>query len=102
MDHNHVRIALITSKQTPDVAMGMYSARPATVSPGNEPDRPDRVFANFVQTDPASALMKMSPKDGWTAAPIIHGHWLARQNRFSLVPFGRGHHVDASFTGASV
>ena len=52
------------------VASAMYPTRSATAVPaGPRGNAQDRVIDQFVRTYLARDLMKMSPKDGWVAAP---------------------------------
>ena len=50
-------------------ASAMYPLRPAATPPGPNRPNPDRIMEQFVHTYLATELMKMSPKDGWVAAP---------------------------------
>lgn len=50
-------------------ATAMYPLRPATAPPAPNRPSPDKIIEQFVHTYLAKDLMKMSPKDGWVAAP---------------------------------
>jgi hypothetical protein len=69
-------------------ASAMYPLRSATTPP--VPNRPnaDRIMEQFVHTYLATDLMKMSPKDGWVAAPertwVLAGDATSRVLIYSL------------------
>jgi hypothetical protein len=50
-------------------ATAMYPLRSASVPPASNRPNPDRMVEQFVHAYLARDLMKMSPKDGWVAAP---------------------------------
>jgi hypothetical protein len=50
-------------------ATGMYPTRTTPAAPANPGPNQDRIVDQFVHTYLSKTLMKLSPKDGWTAAP---------------------------------
>ena len=52
-----------------EAATAMYPLRTAPATPPAARVNPDRIIDQFVHTYLAKDLMKMSPKDGWVAAP---------------------------------
>jgi len=50
-------------------ASAMYPQLPRPAEPPVQAANPDRLLERFVQTGLAASLMRMSPQDGWVAAP---------------------------------